>query len=143
MSDKEERYMYLIEHKSYWSERTDNKWSILHGCHIIQELEGNFVNYHHNGKPTIISSIENKIVLTKKELWNFVNHDEIDESVKKDFLGIDYNYRDKDINNKRLENYVDYICYAFNKLIEENFFSRKILLKNHRNGHILLNNNLK
>lgn len=131
------RVMYLTKHNSFW-EQTSTGWSILHGTHHIEELEGNFVNYHHNNQPTIVSSMEDKIVLDEDELFRFCDVMAIPKEAKENFIGYRaYSDNPEEVRSE-LINSAEAICYVFAELINSQFFSRRILLNNHPNGHPLI-----
>lgn len=135
-------FMYLPDTESCWGNHEEKgHWFTLRGTHDIQEIDGKFYN-HYNETPKLVSNGENRLILTFEEVLKFGENIKINDFALKDMVSTSdrYRYSKEDIQKiaKRTSSGITYVIL---QLIEEGFFSRRILLK-HGYNHSFFQQNI-
>lgn len=132
--------MYTPDYDGIWTEIADNKWSIMHGTHVIEEINGKFYNRYgkFKGKDEELQYVADKskaIIITREELWR-LSQFSIDffKQRKDDYIMNTYYQKllksrepEAMLNSFKREHAM--ICMVFETIYKEGMFNRRILLQ--------------
>jgi hypothetical protein len=127
-------FMYLPDTQSCWANSVkEGHWFTLRGTHDIEEIDGQFYN-HYGKEPKLVSNGKDRIILTREEVERFGKNIKIDDFALKQMLceHTFLRYSEEEVQQIAKRTPCG-IAYIITSLIEDGFFSRKILLKNNYN----------